>query len=129
MATVSVLNTDRGIHTVTHTGKRPGHGDAPDYHVGAVPDFPALKTAQHPPGQTDLDTYMVLQLCPLSFSPAALAPAQFSVLLEQARHDLQSAATRNPDKALIINRAVRLLGDDIDLRSLMTMYRNALLPG
>lgn len=128
MSSIPPFRPDPRVDTVTYPKQPSDYGDVPS-RPGNSPDAAPASTISALHGQADLDTYLAQQLRPPYLSPVLLAPARFSTALEQAQHDLQCTAEQQPDAATALNRAARLLGDELDLRGLMTMYRSALLQG
>lgn len=76
-----------------------------------------------------LDSYLERTLRPVSLPPDVQTSSGFSVQLEQAAQLLDAKGQQQSDGATALNRAARLLHDELSLRGLAHMYRGALLQG
>lgn len=129
MSTIPSVRPDVGIDTIARPDQGSGHGDVSERPGRSLPESPRAPTVEAWHEQAGLDGYMTLQFRPSGLAPDQLAPVRFAASLEQAQHDLKDAALQHPDHAVVLHRADRVLGDEMDLRGLMTMYRSALLQG
>lgn len=130
MSTIPAFNPDRGPDAILYPGQQPAPHGLPSGHSGpSQHDQVSHKALPVFPDPASLDTYLSQQLCPARFSSTVLASASFEAALGQAQRDLHDAVLENPESHTVLSRAIRVLGDELDLRGLMTMYRNALLQG
>lgn len=125
------LILDRGIDTITYSRQEvvpamPERGNAlpPDIGTRAQLDL-LLQTPS-------MDNRLDLALRPELQHRDLLLPGRFSEALGQALTQLRAAAAaaaESSDQSRVLNRAVRLLGEESNLRDLVQMYRSALYQG
>ena len=77
----------------------------------------------------DTSRYLHTTIQPIVSNPALLLPATFHATLAKALKDLRNTPTTKEDGKRTINRAIRLLSEEIGLRELANMYRSALYQG
>lgn len=122
---------DRGIESITYAPNNvastlPERGDAlpPDVGVRAQID----QLLQKPSMDSRLDT----ALRPKLANRGLLLPGNFQEALKGALTRLRQAAhdgAEASDQTRVLNRAVRLLSEESNLRELVQMYRSALYQG
>lgn len=125
------LVLDRGIETITYARQQndapmPERGQAPPPETGLRAQLDQL--LQKP----SMDSRLDQALRPLIANRDLLLPARFRETLGKVRTQLRKAAGSAPEgseQARVLNRAVRLLNDESDLRELEHMYRSALYQG
>lgn len=125
------LAFDRGIDSITHARKErassmPERSDAPAPDVGARAQLDLLL---HKPS---LDHRLDAALRPPIENRTLLLPGRFQQALGNALQHLRRAAQEGPEaseQTRILNRAVRLLNEESQLRDLVQMYRSALYQG
>ena len=83
--------------------------------------------------QPNTDSFLDDAICPQLEDRDLLLPGKFRQVLESTLGTLTQAAqdhhSANPDSAKALNRAVRLLNEEVGLRDLLQMYRSALYQG
>lgn len=128
---INSLIFDQGIVSITHADREeatgmPERSDAPPPDVGARAQLDML--LQKP----SMDSRLGFFLRPDIENRDLLAPARFSAALGRVLENLRQAAKKEADaspRSRVLNRAVRLLNDESDLRGLVQMYRSALYQG
>lgn len=122
---------DRGIDTITYSRQDvvttiPERGDAPPPDIGVRAQLDLL--LQTP----SMDNRLDVALRPELQHRDLLMPGRFTEALGHALtqlRDAAGAAAESSDQSRILNRAVRLLGEESNLRDLVQMYRSALYQG
>lgn len=77
-----------------------------------------------------LDSRLDAVLCPQRASRELLSPGRFQAALTETIKNLREVAEKAPDdQSRVLNRALRLLNEELHLRDLLQMYRNALYQG
>lgn len=124
------LNLERGIEGVSHLS-RESDGQ---YHW---PDRPSLP----PPSQgikeqlaellnsPDTSGYLNAALQPTISNADLLTPMRFHATLSTALNNLRNVADGQQEPSRVLNRAIRLLAEEIGLRELANMYRSTLYQG
>lgn len=79
--------------------------------------------------KVSLDDFVLSALQPIRQSPELSEPERFQQALKVGRALLENASQKNLTGAASLTTAARVLGDEIELRSLMAMYRSSLLQG
>jgi type III secretion protein X len=128
---IKSLVFDRGIDSITHargeaasTMPERGNAPPPDVAVRAKLDILLQKPS--------IDSRMDLAVRPQIVSRDLLLPGPFRKALSDCLKDLRSAAESaadSSDLSRVLNRAVRLLSEESNLRDLLQMYRSALYQG
>ena len=77
----------------------------------------------------NLEDYIASALAPLINEPSLMLPNRFNNALRAAMDELDAVAEEDPRNVRILRRAKRLLDDQVALRDLVHMYRQALLKG
>lgn len=123
------LSFERGIDGISHLSRETDHEPLPDRQ--SLP--PASSSAKAhlvdllaPP---DTTRYLNTMLQPSISNPDLLMPATYRATLSKALHELRVAATPTNEHSRQLNRAIRLLTEEIGLRDLAQMYRSALYQG
>lgn len=123
---------DRGIDDVVFKGSESAQG---------LPDQRQLTPAERTEGQAleqllarpDFDSFLDDSIRPTLQDRDLLLPTQFRNALEGTLSALTDAATTaavvEPEDGKVLNRAVRLLNEEVNLRDLLQMYRSALYQG
>lgn len=129
------LVLDRGIEAITYARQdaatpMPERGSAPPPDVGVRAQLDQL--LQKP----SMDSHLDQALRPRIDNRDLLQPGRFGEALGNALTQLRaaagSAASAGPEgseQSRVLNRAVRLLGEESSLRELVQMYRSALYQG
>lgn len=125
---LSALSFDRGITQIVHTRDQdlpamPPFRQLDPSDVGVQPQLEQLLAAR------SLDSVVDESIRPQVQDRALLHPVAFRAAVEGGREALQAAAERDPAQAKALNRAARVLGEEIALRDLLQMYRNVLFQG
>lgn len=123
---------ERGIDSVTFKG-----GEA----LQGLPDQRELTPADHAQRpqlealltQANTDSFLEESIRPELNDRDLLLPGKFRQTMDGAlgtlRNAVQEQQAKNSDSAKELNRAVRLLNDEVGLRDLLNMYRSALYQG
>ncbi|RYX93974.1 MAG: hypothetical protein EOO28_16450 [Comamonadaceae bacterium] len=77
----------------------------------------------------NLEDYISSVLAPQINEPSLMLPNRFNNALRAAMEELEAASEEDPRNGRILQRARRLLDDQVSLRDLVHMYRQALLKG
>ncbi|MEG1767082.1 MAG: hypothetical protein RR311_01340 [Comamonas sp.] len=125
------LILDRGIENITYARHEsatpmPERGAAPPPDVGMRAQLDEL--LQKP----SMDSRLDQALRPRIDNRDLLLPGRFREALGGALTQLRTAASAGADgsePSRVLNRAVRLLGEETSLRELVHMYRSALYQG
>ena len=123
------LSFERGIDGVSHLRREADHDPWPD-RQSLPPVSHSVKAhlvdLLAPPDTTH---YLNATLQPTISNPALLMPATYHATLTKALQGLRLAATSPNEHSRQLNRAIRLLTEEIGLRDLAQMYRSALYQG
>jgi type III secretion protein X len=123
---------DKGIDSITFKS-----GDA----VQGLPDQRELTPADHGErpqldqllAMPNLDDFLDQATRPELQNRDLLLPGKFRQAMESTLTTLQQAVgtaqASDPDSAKVLNRAVRLLNDEMSMRDLLQMYRSVLYQG
>lgn len=123
---------ERGIDSITFKG-----GDA----TLGLPDSSELAPADHTErpqldrllAMPNLDDFLDQSIRPALDNRELLMPTRFRQVMDGAlatlRQEADAARESNPEKATVLNRAVRLLNEENSLRDLLQMYRSVLYQG
>jgi type III secretion protein X len=126
---VNSLVFDRGIDTITYTSNEAARQSLPE-RQSLVPPAEGIKARLlellAPPNTT---TYLQEQLRPILDNQNLLLPTHYSETLSAALESLSTAAERDTDNSRVLNRAVRVLKEEVNLRELLQMYRSVLYQG
>jgi type III secretion protein X len=119
---------DRGIDKILRAD------EAGDMDIGPVAELspafsPVKPRLEQLYAMPNLEDYIASQLAPLLNEPALLLPNRFDKALRTGVESLLAAAEEDTRVARILQRAARLMGDQVALRDLVQMYRSALLKG
>jgi len=123
---------DKGIVSITYKVGEAVQG-LPDQH-----ELPPADHAQRPQLETLLapsntDSFLQESIRPELEDRDLLLPSRFRQAMDDALDKLgktaQEQLAHEPDTAKLLNRAVRLLQDEVGLRDLLQMYRSALHQG
>lgn len=126
---INGLSFDRGIDGIAYAGKDSGMGSLPDRQdlapstTGVKPQLSQLLE------RPNTERYLEEALKPAISNPELLIPAKFSQTLDQALSQLSQNAESAGEDSRVLNRAVRLLREETNLRELVAMYRHALFQG
>lgn len=123
---------DKGIDSVTYKSGELAQ-PMPDQQLltpAERAERPQLETLL---AQPTTDSFLDDAICPQFEDRELLLPGKFRQALESTLKTLTQAAqdhhSENPDSAKTLNRAVRLLNEEVGLRDLLQMYRSALYQG
>lgn len=123
---------DRGIEDITYTGQA---------QASVLPGQRELTPAERAQGQhleallalPNMDSFLEAAIRPQVDDRDLLLPARFRLGMDEVLATLQQAAEaaeRTDRESLkVLNRAIRLLNDEIDQRALIQMYRSSLYQG
>jgi type III secretion protein X len=123
---------DRGIDSVTYKGGEAIQG-LPDQHELTPADHAQRPQLEVLLAQPNTDSFLEESIRPELNDRELLLPGKFRQTMDGAlitlRDAVQERQASNPDSAKEINRAVRLLNDEVGMRDLLQMYRSALYQG
>ena len=130
---ISGLVFDRGIDSITYA-QQDAQPTLPERGESAPPDVGARAQLSALLGRPSLDDFLHYSPPPQTANRDLLVPARFRERLDNALQQLRDvAAQRQPaggdDELRILNRATRLLSEEVGLRDLVQMYRSALYQG
>ncbi|WP_298208956.1 hypothetical protein [Acidovorax sp.] len=136
---ISGLVFDRGIDSITYAGQGaqmtlPERGESAPPDVGARAQLSALLD------KPSIDDLLDTALRPQIINRDLLVPSRFREGLDSALQHLRDAAAQQQsaddgsdpgadDNLRILNRATRLLSEEVGLRDLVQMYRSVLYQG
>ncbi|MEJ1965626.1 MAG: hypothetical protein WDO56_30380 [Gammaproteobacteria bacterium] len=123
------FSLDRGIDSISRTNQL----EVPLPNAASLP----------PPGQQNrpeldrllrrpnLQDYLAEQMQPQIVDPQLLTPQRFELTLRAAGEQLRQASTRAKGQpaAAVLGKAARALGEEVNLRELLAMYRSTLFQG
>lgn len=124
------FNLDHGLDSISKT-------HAPDASLPDASQLPPAEQARRAELdkvllRPNLSEYLSEQLRPPIEDPLLLKPHHFQNALHCAvrtLHDKALKANKGSDTASLIERAARVLGEEVNLRDLLGMYRNTLFQG
>lgn len=123
---------DRGIDSITFKGGEALQG-LPDQHELTPADHAQRPQLEALLAQANTDSFLEESIRPELEDRDLLLPGKFRQAMDGAlgtlRNAVQEQQTQDPDTAKVLNRAVRLLNDEVGLRDLLQMYRSALYQG
>lgn len=123
---------DRGIEDITYTG---------DAQAIGLPEQSDLTPAGRVQGQhleellalPNMDSFLEETVRPQVDDRDLLMPGRFRDVMDEVLAMLHQAAEaaegKDQDGVKVLNRAIRLLNDEIDQRTLIQMYRSTLYQG
>ena len=128
----SGLFFDRGIDKITFRGHESAEG-LPDQRQLTPADQtqrPQLDQLLHMP---NMESFLEETIRPEFDDRDLLAPGNFRQAMDNALTNIRQAAderqSADPDGAKVLNRAGRLLNEEVNLRDLLQMYRSVLFQG
>ena len=130
---ISGLVFDRGIDSITYA-QQDAQPTLPERGESAPPDVGARAQLSALLDRPSSDDFLESSTRPQIANRDLLVPARFRERLDNALQQLRDvAAQRQPaggdDELRILNRATRLLSEEVGLRDLVQMYRSALYQG
>ena len=130
---ISGLVFDRGIDSITYA-QQDAQPTLPERGESAPPDVGARAQLSALLDRPSIDDFLESSTRPQIANRDLLVPARFRERLDNALQQLRDvAAQRQPaggdDELRILNRATRLLSEEVGLRDLVQMYRSALHQG
>ena len=130
---ISGLVFDRGIDSITYA-QQDAQPTLPERGESAPPDVGARAQLSALLDRPSIDDFLESSTRPQIANRDLLMPARFRERLDNALQQLRDvAAQRQPaggdDELRILNRATRLLSEEVGLRDLVQMYRSALYQG
>ena len=130
---ISGLVFDRGIDSITYA-QQDAQPTLPERGESAPPDVGARAQLSALLDRPSIDDFLESSTRPQIANRDLLVPARFREPLDNALQQLRDvAAQRQPaggdDELRILNRATRLLSEEVGLRDLVQMYRSALYQG
>jgi type III secretion protein X len=114
---------DRVVHFHAPLAELPARADLRPSEADSRPQLEMLLAAQ------TLDDWALAELLPRLANPEILTPARFAQVLREMMAALRRSASANPRAARSLGRAAGLLADEVAMRELLDMYRNALVQG
>ncbi|MHA3904759.1 type III secretion apparatus assembly protein SctX [Castellaniella sp. WN] len=124
-----LIRFDHGIDTIVHTrGNERTAQDLPERRNLAPSDDPALAQLDQLLDKPNIQRFLEEALRPDISDRDLLMPSQFAEALREALKALARLAENGGDSRTL-NRAVRLLKEETNLRELVAMYRGALYQG
>ncbi len=130
---ISGLVFDRGIDSITYA-QQDAQPTLPERGESAPPDVGARAQLAALLDRPSIEDFLDSSTRPQIANRDLLVPARFRERLDSALQQLRDvAAQRQPadgdDELRILNRATRLLSEEVGLRDLVQMYRSALYQG
>ena len=129
------LNFDKGIESITYTRDQ-ADMSLPERSLSAPPDSEIRAQLSLLLERQTLDDAISSSLRPTMVDRDLLVPVKFGQALGGALDRIKNAAAQRADggegseeQLRVLNRASRLLADEVSLRELVTMYRSALYQG
>jgi type III secretion protein X len=123
---------DRGIDDITFKGTE-ATPDLPDRQGAMIPGLAQRRRLDDLLAVNNLESFLEEAIRPELPDRDILVPANFSRAVDDALATLSRAAQErqaaDPQAARSLQRAVRVLTEEVGLRELLRMYRNALLQG
>ncbi len=123
---------DRGIDSITFKGGEALQG-LPDPHELTPADHAQRPQLEALLAQSNTDSFREESIRPELDDRDLLLPGKFRQAMDGTlstlREAVQAQQGQDPDTAKLLNRAVRLLHDEVGLRDLLQMYRSALYQG
>lgn len=123
---------ERGIDKITFKGTEVAQG-LPDQRELTPADQalrPQLEQLLHQP---NMESFLEDAIRPEFDDRDLLTPGNFRQAMDGALATFREAADKlqsgDPDAAKVLNRAGRLLGEEVNLRDLLQMYRSVLFQG
>jgi type III secretion protein X len=123
---------DRGIDKITFKGQEAMQGlpEQRELTPAEHAQRPQLEQLLHMP---NLESFLEEAIRPEFDDPELLTPGRFKQAMDGALAAIRQAAEQqqahDPDGAKVLNRAGRLLNEEVNLRDLLQMYRSVLLQG
>ncbi len=130
---ISGLVFDRGIDSITYA-QQDAQPTLPERGESAPPDVGARAQLAALLDRPSIEDFLDSSTRPQIANRDLLVPARFRERLDSALQQLRDvAAQRQPadgdDELRILNRATRLLSEEVGLRDLVQMYRSTLYQG
>jgi type III secretion protein X len=135
---ISGLVFDRGIDSITYA-QQGGHPTLPERGESAPPDVGARAQLSALFDQPSIGDFLEAATRPQITNRDLLVPSRFREQLDNALQQLRDAAAQwqqgdgaaagGGDELRILNRATRLLSEEVGLRDLVQAYRSALYQG
>ena len=124
------LALERGIEGVSHLNRDNDNYDLwPERRSLPPPSHGVKAHLAELLNTPDTSRYLNTALQPTITNSELLLPAKYHAILSKSLKDLRTAAAQNSEGSRAVNRAVRLLNEEIGLRELAQMYRSALYQG
>jgi len=124
---------DRGIDSIVGTPDAPDVLHLPDTHELAPAALARIGALEQLLQATNLESLLEASVRPEVAARELLSPQRFRATMEAVlEHFTRAADARrpaNPRVGRLLDRAGRVLADEIELRDLLQMYRTALLQG
>lgn len=135
---ISGLVLDRGIDSITYA-QQDAQPTLPERGESAPPDVGARAQLSALLDRPSIDDYLEASTRPQIANRDLLVPARFSEQLNNALQRLRDTAAQwqppegaaggSDEELRVLNRATRLLSEEVGLRELVQMYRSALYQG
>lgn len=133
----SSLALDRGIDSIVFASEDQGSMTLPERAASTPAESAARPQLSLLLDKPSLGDWMAEAVRPRVLNRELLMPHRFQQALQDAHGLLKEAAAQRatqtgdqPEASLrVLNRATRLLAEEVNLRSLATMYRSALYQG
>lgn len=130
---ISGLVFDRGIDSITYA-QQDAQPTLPERGESAPPDVGARAQLSALLDRPSIDDFLESSTRPQIANRDLLVPARFRERLDNALQQLRDVAAQRQsaggdDELRILNRATRLLSEEVGLRDLVQMYRSALYQG
>jgi len=126
---VNSLVFDRGIDTITYTSSDRAEKRLPERQALPPPAEGAKARLFELLAPPNTANYLQESLRPILDNRNLLMPAHYSETLSAALESLSTAAEQDTDNSRVLNRAVRVLKEEVSLRELLQMYRSVLYQG
>jgi len=132
---ISGLVFDRGIDSITYA-QQDAQPSLPERSESAPPEMGARAQLSELLDRPSMEDFLNTMARPQIVNRDLLVPARFREALDNAlQHLRDAAAQRQPagdggdDDLRMLNRATRLLSEEVGLRDLVQMYRSTLYQG
>ena len=126
---VNSLVFDRGIENITYTTEDTGEKHLPERQSLPPPSDGMKARLVELLAPPNTASYLHDSLRPAIENRNLLLPGHYGETLSNTLENLSSAAEKDTENSRVLNRAVRVLKEEVNLRELLQMYRSVLYQG